>query len=482
MRLFSRSKTRAANNLGVIEVDLDAKVKKFRDPKLEVFDAYYENRQYDSKPDWDQAQDARGQALKPRDRQPRIKVAFAKTLAQRLTSKLVGQSVFPNFIVEDSPDDQLFFRAIAREAKLKSALLEPVRRMLNTGSILVRFFIVDGAYRIEWYHAKYCYPTFAPSGELQSVTIKYVYTDNDDVDSNGKPKQKWFRMDLAMDKETLFDNPEYEPDKEPEFTVVTEVVHNLGFVQAEWLRTAIINDQIDGPSLTEDLMSFIDEINYSLSQSSTAVSYNQDPQLAINGMNADEMDDLIRSSSKSWNLGFKGEAKFLESNLAGVERAIELRDKVRLNIQDISRIVLLDPEKIVGNAHSGKALEVLHGPLVDIVDELRLPIEDSIKNLILKIGMATLMADRQGLPVPIILPPNYMPKSLALELDWPPIFQQTMEDLQKKVQVGVAAHTGRAISKETLVKFLAKDFGVEDVQAEIAAIDAEPIINPFGGF
>lgn len=472
----SRSGERAKNNLGIIDLTKDMNSGVFRDAKLDKFDSYYENRQYSHLPPWD------SEGLKPRQKCPRLRMAFAKTLAQRLTSKLVGTSVFPSFNIVDSPDDQLFIRAILKESKIKAAILEPTRRMINTGSVLFRYYLEAGTIKTEWYNAKYVYPEFQENGELLQATIKYVYTDEDDRDQFGNFKKKWFKLDLMIDREILYDNPEYKQNEEPVFEVVSEVVHDLGFVQAEWMKTCDMPDGPDGFAIVEDLTEFIDEMNYSMSQSSNAVSFNQDPQLTFTGMTEDELNDVVKSSMKSWNLGLKGEAKFLESNLGGVQRAMEMRDKVRLNIQDISRIVLLDPDKIVGSAQSAKAMEVLHGPLKDLVDELRMPMELHLKKLIQKMSLTVLIANSRGIPVPIDIPPGYKPTTLDFEVEWPPIFQQTMEDLQKKVQVVTAATSANLISRETGTKYLMKDFNVENLEEEIAKIAAQPVINPFGGF
>lgn len=487
----SRASARARNNLGIIQLDVEDESKLYRDKNLEFLDSYYENRQYDHLPPWDDNQDKNGDHISIRKRKPRLSVAFAKTLSERLASKLVGQSVFPKFLIADSPDDQEFLKAIIRESKLKFHIIEPVRRMLNTGSSFLRFYLAAGTFKLEWYSSKYCYPEFQENGELESLAIKYVYTDTSEKDQNGNFKRRWYKLELTTLSEILYDNPEYKEDSddEPVFTEVERVDHNLGFVQGEWFRAAAKSgekDSPDGYGITADLIDFIDELCYSLSQSSQAVAYNQDPQLSITGIDVEEVNNLIRSVTKAWNLGRQGKAEFLESNLDGVSRAMELRDKVRLNIQDISRIVLLDPEKIVGSANSGKAMEILHGPLKDLVDELREPVEQILKNLVLKMALACLMANKQGIEIPIAIPPEYVPQSLDVELKWPPIFQQTIEDLQKKVQVASQAKTTGLVSPATALKFIAEDFGVEDQEAELVAINeaaaAAAALNPFGGF
>ena len=220
----SRAQTKASNTLGVILLE-NRDEKKFRDPILEKYDAYYENRQYANLLPWDQSTDPSGQHIPLRRRQPRLKHAFAKTLSSRLTARLIGQSVFPTFKVDMSPDDQEFFAAIIRESKLNSFLLEPVRRTVNTGAVFVRFYLSGGAFKKQWYHAKYCYPKFQDNGELEELRIQYVYTDIEDKANDGTPKKKWYRLDLGIETETLYDNPEYKPGIEPEFQVVDSITH-----------------------------------------------------------------------------------------------------------------------------------------------------------------------------------------------------------------------------------------------------------------
>lgn len=480
----SRGETKSMKNLGYLsskEGDQGRGV--FRNKKLEKLDSYYESRQYDNLPSWDQPHNNAGQYVPVRKRKPRLIFNFAKTLSQRVAAKLVGSEVFPEFTIADSPDDQEFFKAVIRESKLKSRILEPIRKMLSASSVFVRFYISGGAYKVEWFNSKVCYPIFQDNGQLESVTVKYIYEDEEDRDSNGKPKWKWWKMDFTTVSEIKYDNPEYDPkQEEPVFTEVARVDHELGFVQGEWFRTAEMPNSPDGYSLIEDIFDFIDDINYSLSQSSNAVSYNQDPQLALKGMTQEETENLIRSSTRSWNLGRDGEAAFIESNLSGVERAIELRDKMRLNIQDISRIVLMDPEKIVSQAQSGRALEIIHGPLVDLINELRPMVEDSLRSLILKMGIATVMAARMGIPVPIELPPGYAPSDMNLTAAWPPVFPQTTQDLQQKVSMVSGATSANLISRESGTRFIAKDFKIENVEEELQKIAAQPVINPFGGF
>lgn len=483
-RKLSRTAQRVANNLGIIYgSEVKGEVPKVRSSKLDWLDAYYDRKQYDHLAPWD-TNDCSGTEdnyVPVSARKPKINFPFAKILCQRVTGKLLGNDTFPNLNIEDDPETVMFLKAVMKLSNFQSRILEPVRRTLNSGSTLVRFYVVDGAVKIEHYLGKYCYPEFNTVGELDSVRIQYVYDDPKERDPNGKPIQKWYRLDLGSFVDVSYDNPVYHPHAQPEFVPVEEVHHDLGYVQGTWFRTGEDKHSPDGPSIIEDITDFIDEINYSLSQSSTAVKYNQDPQLAINGLDADGVENLIKSSAKAWNLGRDGKGQFIESSMKGVETAEKLREKMFLHATDAARIVFLDPEKFASNAQSGKAMETLHGPFVELINELRLVFGPLIVSLLLKIAI-TLLVLAEDSEIGIDMPKDWSPKSMDVVLDWPPIFPMTVEDLQKKVAVAVSASSANLLSRETMTRWLAKDFGVEDVEAEVSKVNAQPVLNPFGAF
>lgn len=480
--VFSRTKQRIAQNLGIIDASQRNAVRKFRNDKLEHYDAYYESRQYNHLLPWDSAVAVDGDYVPVRKRKPRIIYNLPKVLVDRVAAKLVGQSVFPGFTVEGDPETTEFLRLVMKLSQMRSRLMDPIKKMLRVGSSFARFYVVDGKIRIESYDSKYCYPKFKATGELESIEIKYVFDDPKDRDANGNPKKKWYKLELNEFSDILYDNPEYQSDSEPVFTVVEQVDHNLGFVQGEWFRTSDDKHSPDGYSLLCDILDLVDEINYSLSQSSQAISYNQEPQLAINNLSEEEVEALIRSSTKAWNLGREGKAQFVESSMNGNEAANTLRDRVKRKIVDVVRVVMLDPEKIVGSAQSGKAMEILHGPLIELIDELRPFIEQSLVNFLLKMAVTMLKLSKEGVETALVIPPTYAPLSFDVSVSWPPVFPLTIEDLQKKAGVASSLTGANIFSRKTMLRWLAKDFGVEDIEAEMAEIAAQPILNPFGVF
>ena len=472
----------AANRLGVIDMNGNMTYK-VRNDDLEWLDRYYEGTQYDHLVDWDEGNES-PEYVSIRKRKPRIIFPFAKILSSRVASKLVGHTTFPSLTIVDDPDSTEFIKVLLEVSNFKSRILEPIRRTLNTGSCFLRFFISGTSLKMEWYLSKYCYPKFDINGDLSEIEIKYIYTDENDKNPDGSCKKKWFKLYLSTSVEIEYNNPEYKPGVVPEFEEVDRVEHNLGFVQGEWLRTSEEKFEDDGESLIEDSIDFIDSLNYSLSQTDQAVAYNQDPQVLINKMDEEEIDELIRSSSKAWNLGREGEAKFLEAGLKGVETAGVVRDKMKLSVSDATRVVFLDPEKIVGNAQSAKAMEVLHGPFVDLINELRPIFQKSIVSLVTKMAVAVLTVKQRGFDSPVIIPDGFQPKSLAISATWPAIFPLTTEDLTSLVGLATKVTTANIFSREWAARWLAKnkEFGIEDIELELQKVASQPVINPFGGF
>lgn len=478
---YSRLQQQARNNLGTIMSDQLKAPVKFRDDNLDVLDQYYESRQYDNLQDWNEA--AKQEIYVPvRDRKPRIVYNVAKVLVDKVAAKIVGQGMFPDFHVEEDPDDTAFFRVVQKACGFRRHMVAPIKHLLISGSVFVRFYVVDGNLALEHANAKYCYPQFDPSGDLNQMEIKYIFEDVNDKTDNGKAKWKWYRIVLTKTSDILYDNPEYKEGVTPDFVVVEQVDHDLGWVQGEWLRTSKKKHDPDGDSLIIDILPFIDELNYSLSQTSQAVAYNQEPQLAVNAMDEDEVEKLIKSAQKSWNLGKDGKAAFIESNMKGVETAEASRDHMRQFMLDVVRVVLHDPEKMATAAQSGEALKVLNAPLVELIDELRTSIEPSLVNLLIKIGLTMLELHNRGEETILEVPDGYLPSSLDLTVAWPPIFPITIQDLQAKAQVAVAVSGAMLISRESLTRWLAPDFGIENIDEELQKLADEPVFNPFTGF
>lgn len=470
----SRTQQRIDNTLGIIPADKVSKNKKWRDDRLHKLDMYYQGTQYDHLAPW--VLEPTQEYIPIHRRKPCINFLFAKRMAGTLASFMWGKKRFPAIKIEADPMTEEYLQTIIRITSLDSTLLQCFKSVIVQGSAFLRISVQAGNFKLEAFEAQYCYPEFDENDELERIEIKYTFKDQSDK------KEKWAKIELTKTSDILYDTPEYNSDTEPTFEEVERVEHNLGFVQGEWIRTAIVPQKIDGPSLLEDVLDFIDEINYKLSQTSTAIRYNIDPQLIITGLDQDEISSLVKSSAKGWNLGRDGTANFLESNLGAAQTAVEFVDKIKTNIQNISRILLMDPEKINAQSISGRALEIMHSPLVELIDELRPQQQKHLVNILQKMAVINLALYGQMGASPITIPSGYKPASFDVQIVWPPVFPQTIVDLNEKVNVAVRVSQASLISRETLTRWLAKDFDVQDVEAEIEKIANQPSLNPFGAF
>ena len=473
-----RTQDRIKNNLGIIQGG--RKSPRSRSEILELIDQYIKGTQYDGKVPWDEAESNQDGYIKIRDRVPKIIFPFAKLLCDRLAAKLLGKSVFPTFTIKDDPDTEELLKLIIKQSNLKPKMLTAAKEYCSKGSVFVRFKLSEGSINVEQFNPKWVFPTFDTNNNLIFAKIQYVFKDEEDLDERGKPKEKWFKMELGPQKDILFDNPEFKAEEEPEFKVVSQSVHNLGFVQGEWFRTQDLKFMIDGEGIIEHLFDFIDSMNYNFSQSDRAVSYALDPQLITSGMTEDEVEKLVKSSSKGWHLGREGKADFLEIQGEGIKRSEETRNDFSQRMQDISRIVILDPEKTVGHAESGKAMEVLHAPMIELIDEMRPNLEKGLISLLQKMLAMILIFHQRGAELTIEIPLGFKPKSVDIEVVWGEIFPKTIQDMQQKAALMIQLTNANILSRETALARLAKDFEIEDIEAEVARVNAQPQFNTFG--
>lgn len=483
----SRSEKRAANNLGVVVGGaFNYKYRKFRSKTLDVVEKYLEGNQYDHLAPWQECCST-DTYIEIKKRKPSVIFPFAKTYQDRVASKLAGSSVFPSFSVEEDEDTTYFLGLVRKASFFDPKMLDAAKLFVSYTSVFVRFKIMNGSPKLEVLNPNYCYPEFDESGNLTNVVIKYIYETNEIDPATGKMVCKWYKEEVGLNSDILYDNPVFDENKstEPEFTVVEQVDHNLGMVQGEWFRYGENNYDVDGanePTIKE-ITGFIDAINYNLSMSDSATNYGIDPQLVFKGLDAEDADRIIKSAEKAWLLGRpESDAKFLEVNGSGLQRAKEMEDRLIKRATDAARIVFLDPEKMVGNAQSGKAMEIMNGPLVELINELRPWFEKGMNALLTKISSVLIYLNMNGAQVSVTMPPGWIPESLQIDCSWGPVFPLTVQDMQQIVSVGLQAANGNIIARDTAAKWIQKmgvDFGVEDWEAETAKINEQ---KTFGGF
>lgn len=488
---MSRSEKRANNFLGVIHSpssNFGVEKRHYRSQVLKKIDQYLNGTQYDGLQDWDDSVCSDPDSyVKLKDKKPKIIIPFAKIFQDRMASKLTGKSTFPKFKLEEDEEAEYFISNILIPGSFFAAKMQSLAKdlVLRTSSFM-RFKFSEGNLQLIKYNSNYCYPIFDDAGELEFIEIKYIY-DTDEVDElTGKMIKRWFKLELSKTSDVLYDNPVYSDNQDPEFEVVENIQHELGFVQGEWFR---IGESIHHPDGEDDpiiymMCDFIDCLNYNLSLSDQAANYGTEPQLTISGMDGEDAEKLIKSATKTWLLGRPDtKAQFLEISGNGVEVSKNQREDYLKYFQHIARIVLLDPEKMAANAQSGKAMEVMHGPMVELVNEIRPWIEKGMVKLLQKITTAIVLLGQQGFETQFIIPRNWVPSSLNLKAIWPPVFELTTQDKQQILAIALQASNANIISRDTALKWVqgqGVDFGVEDFDLEVQKVNTQQQFNTFG--
>ena len=466
------------NRAGLIAKHSKETIHVGRNPILTEIDKYLSGVQYDHLQDWESE-------AKLEDKKPKLIYPFMRIFGDRVGTKLLGSDVFPTLDIEEDEETTYFInKVILPDLKFKPFMLAVAKDLVVRTSAFVRFSLVEGKLIMEKYNSNHCYPKFDAKGDLVSVEIKYVYKTNETKAGTGEPIYRWFRMVLGQEKDVKYNNPEYKRDEEPKFEVVASAEHGLGYVQGEWFKTGANKFEPEGEPepILYKMRSWIDSFNYNLSLSDRAVNYGTDPQLVLNGITEDEADDLSKSVTKSWILGREGEANYLEISGSGVENARVQRDDYVKKFQDICRIVLLDPERMVGSAQSGKAMEILHQPMVELVTSVRPWVEPSFKNLITKMIITVLALKERGVESIYNTPEGWVPQSLNLSLNWPPIFSLTVMDMQQIISMFLQLTNGNIISRDTALKrmqAMGVDLGVTDYILEEQKVNTQKEFNSF---
>jgi hypothetical protein len=477
---LSKRNTESSRILGKIKVLGESP----RFLRLDRLDQYYFGLQYEGKPDWVECERRKEPYIPIRDRKPLIQVGLCGQLVDRTASAMFGEKYFPKIKVTDDPLTEEFVRAIIAQSKLKAKFIAAAQKGLTAGSVLAVFSIMTGRFRVDFFDSKHCKPEFNKlSGELERVVVLYKYLDEETDEAN---VWRWYKLELTQTSEILYDNPKVNADgRAPEFQVAQRADHDLGFVTGEWITVGEERTSIDGVSLIDGpVQTLSDSLDYSLSQSDRATSYNMDPQVLLKGIDADEMDALIRSSSKAWSLGRDGEAKLLEMTGKGIEAGRDHRTEIHKRALEASRVIILDPKDIAGQANSGIALERMHAPFVDLVGELRPWFgEYGLVPLLQKMIVAAMITVDRGMTIDFEIPVGYQPLSLNIELDWPPIFPPTPTDLQAIANMINTLAAGQIISRETGTRYMAQFLPIGSVDEELDKIAKQPPPpNPFGAF
>ena len=418
-----------------------------------------------------------GEYVPVSQRRPSVRYNLCKIVVNDSVSVLFGNGRFPAIRTGDPAADAIILDVVD-ETGLSEVMQEAAFRG-SIGSIAILTRVLEGRLFFDVLDTAYLTPEWeqAAPDTLKRVTEKYKVLGKD-VAAMGYPVLDvdlgtwwWFQRAWDADAETWFT-----PWKTTDFTppVIDEAKttqHGLGFVPIVWIKNLSSADPIDGACTFAAAIETQIEIEYQLSQAGRGLKYSSDPLLLIKEVPAAEgaRTAVIRSSSNALTVDAKGDAKLLEINGSASEAVIGYVRALREMALETIHGNRSNADKISA-AQSGRALEMLHQPLIWLADKLRTSY--GTRGLLPLVRMV--IKARQKFP--LIVYGEKMPElsaNLRPKLVWPPWFAPTALDCASEAARVSGLYGDGLLSRETAVTALQPANGIANVEDEIKKIDAD---------
>lgn len=417
---------------------------------------------------------------------------LARYIVDRSAGWLVGGRYFPRLIAEGDPGTQEWIDVLKEALRLPSVWLKAAKQGGKGKTAVVVGKIVNGYLRVEHLPAKYCLPRFGDDGETLTYLRLQFKIPGDMLDEMGIPgvwdpkELYWFRREYTPDAEVNFYPVRVARDgRPPEFVEDPDrtVRHGLGVLAAVWIRNLPSDDPLDGEATYEPVVDLFDPINVMASLAYRSIKKLSDPTLVLEDIKEDDDIDAVLSvgSSAGATISIPGKAKLLEMTGSGQAAAKEWVSEFRQGVATISRVTNPDPEKLAGAAQSGYALEVLHAPLIELVEELRETygpaLVQFVRLMLALVAVYKLRGGKNGGPGALFLPREeptaaINPKA-TLTVSWGRFFAPSLPDIKALIETLAAAVAMGAMSMHTAIAKVCEAFGVTDIEGERARIKAE---------
>lgn len=453
-------------------------------------------------------------------RQPCVRANTAAKIVRRFTAMLFGQDHFPGIKVEGDEDAEAYVKALSTESKLPLKMHEgrDLGGAIGTSVFSARF--VDGKPRVSIHNAKHCTvlewadrDQRVPRSVLETYSyVKQVYDPQTRrvLDATYYYVRHW---DETTD--TTWAPILRRIAMLPNWASVTPIEqqyrHRWPRCPVYWVQNAPDTVHDDGVGDYEGLERNCDEIDETLSANAAGTKANVDPTLVILADQATAPLTPVRKGSGQ-AIFSPGGAQYLELKGEASRAARETAKGITDTTLEAAECVIMDPEKITGNAQSGRALQMLFAPMTSRADIYRaqygdhaiIPILTDMLKAAKQLeaeGEAVILPKRKRkkekppAPAPemgerVVESPPEPPEtelvdhspgeSEEIALNWPPYFPVAWPDIAQAVTAAMAANGGKPIvSQKTTTTALASMFGVVDPDAELHEIemDSEKVMD-----
>lgn len=443
------------------------------------------------------------------ERAPCIVYPIARSAGNRIVTLVFGERSFPKVLTDtgaqlSKENATLLGRlltSIIKQARLSMRMREALEQGLMVGTVVPVVSLKRGKVCVDLIPAKWCRPKFDPAtGELAELDIRYRYQDPEGTHC-------WYRRTITATADTTYLPVECTPDdREPLWAPDPAKTFALEMMPALWHRNQpdCGDSDVDGNALHEGLEDEMEGLDFSLSQRHRNARYNGEPFIArmgvdgpstgANGRTADPVPfpfgrphgskpAIKKAPGTLWDLPQGADVKMVESSGAGATILNTDAAELRRMILEVMQAVMADPETLGSGDLSARALTILMGPMLALCDNLRVEYGDLLIRILQKILrlLLTTTATENGVALdgldearPLIAGLIDRLDDVPLDLTWGEYFPPSSTEVQAKVDTARKAAGDRAVaSHRTAVRSVAGVLDVDDVDAELAAIEAD---------
>ncbi len=417
-----------------------------------------------------------GEYIPLRDRRPCVRYALCRTVVEDSVSLLFGEGRFPDIDCADEATREALHELLV-EAGANQVMIDAATRG-SVGSVAILLRVLHGRIFLDVLDTQYLTPTWDPEAPDRLLSVRERYKARGrvlrgqgfDIREDELEADHWFAREWTPTDEIWYAPLPVDPDvprAAPLIDAARSVRHALGFVPMVWIRNLPGGEAPDGWCTFRCAIEAQIEIDYQLSQAGRGLKYSSDPTLLIKEPAAPD-GEIIKSAGNALVVSEKGDARLLE--IGGTASAAVL-DYVRT----LRELAL---ESVHGNrsnadkvsaAQSGRAMELLHQPLIWLADRLRISYgQEGLLRL------ARMIVDAaQMYPIKARGRTVRLSATVPLSLRWPDWFPPTGEDKQQAASTLAILRESGLISRETAVKDRSPVYDVDSVAAELARIASD---------
>jgi len=414
-----------------------------------------------------------GEYVPLRMRRPSVRYGLCRIVVEDSVALLFSDAHFPAVECADTALTKILGNVID-ESRLNEVMIDAAIRG-SVGSVAVLMRVLQGRIFFSVLESLFLTPQWdvtAPD-TLSQVMEKYKVSGAD-LAAQGYAGIDpgviyWFQRVWDSGAETWYlPWAVNDPLGVPVVDTARSVTHGLGFVPIVWIKNLPGGDGVDGACTFRAAIETNIEIDYQLSQAGRGLKYSSDPTLLIKEPAIGDS-EIVKGAGNALVVSEKGDAKLLEIGGTACEAVISYVRTLREFALEAVHGNRANADRLTA-AQSGRALELMNQGLIWLADNLRISYGNGGVLALLK------MVVRASNIYPLLVMGNIVTPidpGTKISLRWPRWYPLSADDRLKEAQAVAALTNAGQLARETGVKMTAAATGVEDIAAELEAIDQD---------